>query len=100
MKKILFIFTLLVAFSFNLNAKDYISSCTIEMTTRAAKDTLVTKEKYTDRQGVSYPIIINRNSGRCYIWKKSGNTGKLYKMYMKPARAKEVCNKYGIPYKE
>ena len=54
-------------------------------------DTLVTKFFFEDNKGGKYPIIVMKKSGRCYIWKKSGKTGKLYKMYMKPEVSKAVC---------
>jgi hypothetical protein len=61
-------------------------------------DTLVTTFKF-ESGGTQYPIIINKASGRCYIWKPSGRTGKLYKMYMKPEVSQAVCRELNIEYK-
>lgn len=66
---------------------------------RASKDTLVTAYKFKDSKGNSYPIIINKASGRCYVWKKSGKTGKLYKMYMSEAVSRTISNELHITYK-
>ena len=63
-------------------------------------DTLVTKFFFEDSKGNKYPIIVIKKSGRCYVWKKSGKTGKLYKQYMKPEVSKAVCKEVGITYKE
>ena len=63
-------------------------------------DTIVTKFFFEDSKGGKYPIIIMKKSGRCYVWKKSGKTGKLYKQYMKPEVSKAVCKETGITYKE
>ena len=63
-------------------------------------DTLLTKFFFEDSKGNKYPIIVMKKSGRCYVWKKSGKTGKLYKQYMKPEVSKAVCKEVGITYKE
>lgn len=63
-------------------------------------DTLVTKFFFEDSKGGKYPIILVKKSGRCYIWKKSGKTGRLYKRYMKPEISKAVCKEMNITYKE
>lgn len=66
----------------------------------AAKDTLLTSYTFEDSKGISYPIVINRSSGRCYIWKKSSKTGKLYKMYMKEEISRQIAKELNINYKE
>ena len=63
-------------------------------------DTLVTKFFFEDSKGGKYPIIVMKKSGRCYVWKKSGKTGRLYKQYMKPEVSKAVCREMNIVYKE
>lgn len=63
-------------------------------------DTLVTTYKYEDSKGVKYPIIINKNSGRCYIWKTSSKTGNKYKMYLKEEEAKFIAERTNIVYVE
>ena len=68
--------------------------------TRGAKgDTLVTKFSYEDRDGKKYPIIINRGTGSCYIWKKSSKSGKIYKSYMKTEISMQVAKECKIEYK-
>ena len=63
-------------------------------------DTLVTTYQYEDSKGNRYPIIINRNSGRCYVWKTSSKTGKLYKMYCNEETSRFVAKQTNIPYVE
>lgn len=71
----------------------------ISTSTSAKKDTLVTT--YTFQVGTEkYPIIVNRASGRCYVWKKSSKSGKPYKMYIKADIAKTICKELGIQYVE
>ena len=61
-------------------------------------DTLLTSFKFEDSKGTLYPIIVNRQSGRCWIWRKSGKTGKMYKSYIAEDIAKQVCKELGITY--
>lgn len=68
--------------------------------TKAAKDTLVTAFKWEDSKGKQYPIIINKANGKCYTWRKSSKTGKLYKSYLPKELSKQVANKLNIAYKE
>ena len=60
-------------------------------------DTLVTSFKF-EAGGVQYPIIINKSTGSCYIWKKSKNN-KMYRQYMKPEVSEQVAKEYNIEYK-
>lgn len=62
-------------------------------------DTLLTSYRW-EADEKQYPIIVNKSTGRCYIWKKSGKTGRLYKMYMKPAVSQTVCKELDIEYKK
>lgn len=69
--------------------------------TRTAKDTLVTKYQYQDASGKAYPIIIIKSNGKCYVWKKSKKTGKMYKYYLSGKNAeisKTIAKELGIPY--
>lgn len=68
--------------------------------TKAAKDTLVTTYKWEDSKGQQYPIIINKNNGKCYTWRKSSKTDKLYKSYLPKELSKQVSIKLNITYKE
>ena len=71
----------------------------ISTSASAKKDTLVTT--YTFQVGAEkYPIIVNKASGRCYVWKKSSKSGKPYKMYIKADIAKTICKELGIQYVE
>lgn len=72
----------------------------VKQSVQQPKDTLVTEYTFKDSKGTEYPIIINRNSGRCYIWKTSSKTGNLYKSYMKEEIAVQICRELNIAYKE
>lgn len=72
----------------------------VKQSIQQPKDTLVTDYTFKDSKGNEYPIIINRNSGRCYIWKTSSKTGKVYKSYMKEEIAVQICRELNIAYKE
>lgn len=61
-------------------------------------DTLRTQFTYTSGNK-SYPIIINKASGRCYINKISSKTGKYYKYYLSEEICREVCKETNIEYK-
>lgn len=63
-------------------------------------DTLLTSYQYEDSKGNRFPIIINKNSGRCYVWKKSSKTGKLYKMYCNEETSRFVAKQTNIIYVE
>lgn len=67
---------------------------------KAAKDTLLTSFKYEDPKGKQYPIIINKSNGKCYTWKKSSKTGRMYKSYLSRELSKQVASKLNITYKE
>lgn len=67
---------------------------------KAKADTLVTTFEFQDSKGTKYPIIINKSSGRCYIWKTSSKSGKLYKSYMKEEISREIAKELNINYKE
>ena len=60
-------------------------------------DTLVTSFKF-EAGGVQYPIIINKSTGSCYIWKKSRNN-KMHRQYMKPEVSEQIAKELGIEYK-
>ena len=47
---------------------------------KAVRDTLVTSYKY-EANGKTYPIVVNRKTGSCYICKVSKN-GKWYRQYL------------------
>lgn len=107
MKKTILATIMLLALSVN-NSSTYAQSVVREGKTfkqvstknTTTRDTLVTTFLFEDSKGAKYPIIINKSSGRCYIWKKSGKTGKLYKMYMKEEVSRSVSKELNINYKE
>ena len=106
MKKIILCIIMMLALGVN-NSSTYAQSFTRNGKTfkqtstkgTAKKDTLLTSYTFEDSKGISYPIVINRSSGRCYIWKKSSKTGKLYKMYMKEEISRQICKELGITFK-
>lgn len=63
------------------------------------EDTLLTKFIYQDSKGDKYPIIVDKSSGKCYIWKKSSQTGRTYKVCMDAEVSRAVCKKLNIEYK-
>lgn len=99
MKKIIFAMVMMFC-ALNVNAQVVRNGNTfVQTSTRtASKDTLVTKFNYEDSKGTKYPIIINKTSGRCYVWKKSGKTGKMYKQYMTEEVSRQVAKEYSINY--
>lgn len=62
-------------------------------------DTLVTTYTFEDSKGNTYPIIINKSTGSCYVWKKSSKSDKMYKQYMKSEVSQEIAGELGIEYK-
>lgn len=61
-------------------------------------DTLVTAFKYEDSKGKQYPIILNKQSGRCWVWKISGKTNKPYKFYLPESVCISMCREYSVTY--
>lgn len=101
MKKFIIVAAMLFGVCFNANSQVIREGNTFKsITTKASKDTLVTAFKFEDNKGTKYPIIINKANGRCWVWKKSGKTGKMYKMYMKPEISIAICKELGVKYIE
>lgn len=61
-------------------------------------DTLLTAFTFEDTKGNKYPIIINKNSGSCYVMRTSKN-GKIYKSYMKTEVSQQIAKELHIEYK-
>ena len=61
---------------------------------KAVRDTLVTSYKY-ESNGKTYPIVVNRKTGSCYICKVSKN-GKWYRQYMGKENKETICNELKI----
>lgn len=103
MKKIILAVVMLLAFGIqNTNAQNVVKNGnTFKLSSgssRAAKDTLATKFEWEDSKGNKYPIIVNKDSGACYIWRKSAKTGKMYKSYLGAEVSQAVCKELGITY--
>lgn len=81
-----------------LTAALFCTICAAGQTTRkgntfvqkVVRDTLVTSYKY-ETNGKSYPIVVNRKTGACYICKVSKN-GKWYRQYLSK-EIRETINK-------
>lgn len=87
------ILLILTVLAFNTSAN------TVFRSVKHQKDTIKTECFFEDSKNIQYPIIINKSSGRCYIWKKSSKTGKTYKQYMSENISREVAEQYKITYK-
>lgn len=104
MKKIILAVAMLLAFGIqNTNAQSVVKNGNIfklvlSGSSRAAKDTLATKFEWEDSKGNKYPIIVNKDSGACYIWRKSAKTDKMYKSYLGAEVSQVVCKELGITY--
>ena len=107
MKKIIFSIIMMLALGVN-NSSTYAQSVVrngntfkVESSGRSSSskaDTLLTSFKFEDSKGTLYPIIVNKQSGRCWVWRKSGKTGKMYKSYLPEDVAKQVCKELGVTY--
>lgn len=102
MKKMIICISMMLAFGImDTNAQSVIREDMIfkSVTKHSVKaDTLLTDYKFQDSKGLLYPIIVNKTNGRCWIWKKSGKTGKMYKQYMKEDVCRTICEELGITY--
>jgi hypothetical protein len=67
---------------------------------KAKTEPVVTDFQWEDSKGNQYPILVNPNSGRCFVIKVSGKTGKEYKQYLDADVCKAVCKEVGIAYVE
>lgn len=104
MKKIILVVAMLLAFGVhNTNAQSVVKSgntfkSVSSNSSRTSRDTLTTKFMWEDSKGNKFPIIVNKKSGSCYIWKKSSKTGKMYRYYLGAEVSKAVCKELGITY--
>ena len=104
MKKLIFAVVILLAFGVqNINAQSVVRNgntfkSVSSGSSRTAKDTFATKFKWEDSKGNKYPIIVNKSSGACYVWRKSAKTGKMYKSYLGAEVSQAVCKELGITY--
>lgn len=104
MKKIIIAAIMLLGLTMGVQAQSVVrEGMTFKSVTKSSKskaDTLLTSYKFEDSKGLLYPIIVNKQTGRCWVWKKSGKTGRMYKMYVNAEIAKTVCKELNIDYKE
>ena len=102
MKKIIIAAIMLLGWNVGVQAQSVIKEGnTFKCVTKSSKakaDTLLTDYKFEDSKGLLYPIVVNKASGRCWIWKKSGKTGKMYKQYISEEVSKIVCRELDITY--
>ena len=102
MKKLIIVAALLLALGVNNSIAQNIvrEGKTFKLASKSSKkDTLMTSYRFEDSKGTLYPIIINKASGRCYVWKRSGKTGNMYKMYMKPEVSRQIAKELNIHFK-
>ena len=88
MKQILFIIVALMM-SMNLSAQKVVMNGD---TFKMERDTIVTKFKFEDSKGKSYPIIYDKGNKKCYVCRISKN-GKFYRQWMKPEVSEQIINK-------
>lgn len=104
MRKLIITALMLLGLSIGVQAQSVVrEGMTFKSVTKSSNakaDTLLTAYKFEDSKGTLYPIIVNKQTGRCWVWKKSSKTGKIYKMYVSTEIAKTVCKELGINYKE
>ena len=89
MKQILFIIVVLLMFAMNLSAQKVVMSGN---TFKMERDTIVTKFKFEDSKGKTYPIIYDKGKKKCYVCRISKN-GKFYRQWMKPEVNEQIINK-------
>lgn len=104
MKKIIIAVIMLLAFGVqSINAQSVVRNgntfkSVSSNSSRTSRDTIATKFEWEDSKGNKYPIIVNKGSGACYVWRKSAKTGKMYKSYLGAEVSKAVCKELGITY--
>ena len=104
MKKFILAVVMLLAFGIqNTNAQSVVRNgntlkSVSSNSSRTSRDTIATKFEWEDSKGNKYPIIVNKGSGACYVWRKSAKTGKMYKSYLGAEVSQTVCKELGITY--
>ena len=103
MKKIILAVAMLLAFGVqNTNAQSVVRNGNtfklVSSSSRTSRDTIATKFMWEDSKGNKYPIVVNKGSGACYVWRKSTKTGKMYKSYLGAEVSQAVCKELGITY--
>ena len=104
MKKIIIAVIMLLAFGVqSINAQSVVRNgntfrLVSSNSSRTSRDTIATKFEWEDSKGNKYPIIVNKGSGACYVWRTSAKTGKMYKSYLGAEVSQAVCKELGITY--
>ena len=104
MKKFILAVAILLAFGVqNTNAQSVVRNgntfkSVSSSSSRTSRDTIATKFEWEDSKDNKYPIIVNKGSGACYVWRKSAKTGKMYKSYLGAEVSQAVCKELGITY--
>lgn len=100
MRKIYIIFALLLAVC-SMSAQSVSRSGNVFKAEKKTyvRDTLVTQYKYEDSRGNSYPIIVNKKTGSCYVCKLSKNN-KFYRQYLNKDIKAQICKELNIKIKE
>lgn len=99
MKKLFFIALLgLISFTCTAQVQRDGKTFTKVSTSKAKSDTLVTEFNWEVKDSV-LPIIINKNSGACFVGKVSKKSGKYYRQYLPKEVSAEVAKELSIEYK-
>lgn len=99
MKKLFFIALLgLISFTCTAQIQRNGKTFTKVSTSKAKSDTLVTEFNWEVKDSV-LPIIINKNSGACFVGKVSTKSGKYYRQYLPKEVSTEISKELGIEYK-
>lgn len=101
MKKIIFIFAMIVCGIMTSNAQNYkIEGNTITSTkiARVKSEPIKTSFNYKDSKGNEYPIFMS-STGSCFVLKTSSKTGKEYRNYLGPEMSSDICQRLGVEYK-
>ena len=99
MKKLIIAAIMLLSWNAGVQAQSVVKEGnTFKCVTKSKKDTLVTSFKFEDSKGKTYPIIINKANGHCYVWRVSQKTGKPYPQPMKEEISIAICKELGIKY--
>ena len=101
MKKIIFIFAMIVCGIMTSNAQSYKiegNTITSTKTARVKSEPIKTSFTYKDSKGNEYPIFMS-STGSCFVLKVSAKTGKEYRNYLGPEMSADICQRLGVEYK-
>lgn len=101
MKKIIFIFAMIICCVMTSNAQNYkVEGNTIisTKTARVKTEPVKTSFTYKDSKGNEYPIFMS-STGSCFVLKTAYKTGKEYRNYLGPEMSADICQRLGVEYK-